>query len=371
MKRLATVLLLALPLIGQSNYKARVSAVRKVPGLVAFWDFVRRDGERFDAYAGRKETADFRLDPVNYVQQFWNEGRAATMADFPMVGSGPFGDAVRIVAEKDATFRPVLVVPRVRLHDSGLDVKGAGKSVTLVAWIERASGNHAIAGIWHEGTDLAANSTRVENGMRQYALFAGLAANNGGLASHVSENGGKSFGDKYARNLSVTPEKIPAGWVMVGLRFDNRKNEVTSSVDGKETDYWIEKPETHPFFQWVAKGYCEGTYTPPEGKVLKRENDVLTYAYTKVKVVDGKRELVALRVNPFWFGHDLFTPESRERGGPFTIGRVIHSSRSVGFTGSIGGVAVFDRALPLKQLQKLAAIGRGVDGKYDLIQSGK
>ena len=32
-------------------------------------------------------------------------------------------------------------------------------------------------------------------------------------------------------------------------------------------------------------------------------------------------------------------------GGPFTIGRVIHSSHSVGFTGWIGGVAVFDRAL--------------------------
>jgi hypothetical protein len=371
-------------MLAQSTYEARVDAIRKTPGFVAFWDFVKRDGDRFAAHQHPREKADLRLDPVNYVLDYWAEGRAATMQDFPMLGRGPFGDAVQFRAETDPNFRPVLLVPRKRLHDSGIDVKGAGKSVTLLAWIERQSGNHAIAGIWHEGTDLAHNSkpaSRVEEGMRQYALFAGLAANTGASAAHVSENGGKSFGDKYARNLSVTPEKIPAEWCLVGLRFDNKANTVSSSIDGKETEYWIENPEQHPFFQWPAKGWREGTYAPPEGKPVatqlrsgggKDRVDLVTYRFTKVQVTytSGKvtkRELVALKANPFWFSHDLFTPAGADRGGPFTIGRVIHSSRSNGFIGSIGGVAVFQRALSRKDLERLSRVGRGPDGKYSLL----
>lgn len=378
--RTVAILMMVTALDAQQNYKARIDAIGKTPGFVAFWDFVARDGEQFSAHLGKGEMADLRLDAVNYVREYWAEGRAATMADFPMRGEGPFGDAVEFRNEVDANFRPLLLVPRKRLHDSGIDVKGPGQSVTLLAWIERQGGNHAIAGIWHEGTDLAANSkqaSRVEQGMRQYALFAGLAANNGASAAHVSENGGSSFGDKYARNLSVTPEKIPAGWSMVGLRFDNKANTVSSSIDGKETEYWIENPAQHPFFQWAARGYREGTYAPPEGKPLRREKtadgEILTFAFTKVKVTrvpggGAARQLVALKANPFWFPHDLFTPAGADRGGPFTIGRVIHSSRSVGFTGAIGGVAVFKRALSAKELARIAKVGRAADGSYELLR---
>jgi hypothetical protein len=56
-------------------------------------------------------------------------------------------------------FRPFLFVPRARLHDSPLDIKGAGKSVSVVVWAIRESGNHALAGIWHEGTDLKQKET--------------------------------------------------------------------------------------------------------------------------------------------------------------------------------------------------------------------
>lgn len=38
--------------------------------------------------------------------------------------------------------------------------------------------------------------------------------------------------------------------------------------------------------------------------------------------------------------------------------RVIHSSRSVGFTGWVGGVAAFNRALNAEDLEKLSAINR-------------
>ena len=389
--------LVCMPLPG-GEYERRVGEVRKTPGFVALWDFVKRDGGRFDAHKGKGETADLRLDAVNYVLDYWGEGRAASYDDLPLLGEGPFGQAVQFRAETDAAFRPVLLVPRERLHGSGIDVKGPGRSVSMVVWLKREGGNHAMAGIWHEGTDLhgaAGLAKRVELGRRQYALFAGLAANNGGVAAHVSENGGKSFGDRYARNLSVTPDHMTAGWDVAAFAFDNRRNTVTSHLNGEAKEYWIDDPAKHPFFQWPARGWTQAQlarmpgvqdgeeetfprdqfYEPPETKLLARtvvsddgveRVELRRYAFTKVRVTlkrggrgrwsEVKRELASLRVNPFWFGHDLYTPARVEDGGPFTIGRVIHSSRSVGMTGWIGGVAVFGRALGAREMRRLAAV---------------
>jgi hypothetical protein len=91
------------------------------------------------------------------------------------------------------------------------------------------------------------------------------------------------------------------------------------------------------------------------------------YRYTRVEVTLRKegdawivagRDLAAVRLNPWWYPHGIYTPPDAVSGGPFTIGRVIHSSRSVGFTGWIGGVAVFDRALTAREMAQLAAVGR-------------
>lgn len=369
------------------NYQQRVEAVRQIPGFVALWDFVKRDAGRFAAWQAAGDRHDFRLEAVNYVRDYWGAGRKATYEDFPLLGRGPFGEAIRLRQETDTDLRPVLLVPRERVQDSGLDVKGPGRSVSMVAWVIRESGNHAIAGIWHEGTDLADGTTvaqKVERGRRQYALFAGLAANNGASAAHVSENGGASFGDKYARNLAVTPESLPTApvgaahedldkyWSLMGMVFDNEKNTVTAYLDGKASEMWVENPAAHPFFQWASKGWTQEQYRPPEAtslsvQVLAERGDerveLHSFEFTKVRVTlrSGavvSRELVALRTNPFWFPHDLYMPPAAEDGGPFTIGRVIHTSRSVGFTGYIGGVAVFNRALSAEQMEALALIAR-------------
>ncbi len=390
---------------------SRVAQVRRTPGFVALWDFVLRSDGRFAAHQAPGDRHDFRLDAVNYVRDYWAEGRAATYEDFPLLGRGPFGQAVRFRQEPERDFRPCLLIPRQRLHNSGLDVKGPGRSVSMVTWVIRESGNHAIAGIWHEGTDLenaARPVSRVERGRRQYALFAGLAANNGASAVHLSENGARSFGDKYARNLATTPEVIravPAGspaevldraWSVVAFSFDNQRNTVTAYLDGKAHDYWIDEPQQHPFYQWPAKGWQQAEwrrmpglqpgedpafpvdqlYQPPEQKPLSRQLlsddgetrvELQQFQFTRVRVtyrkdtkgkfrIVAQRELVALRANPFWFAHDLYAPAGVEDGGPFTIGRVIHTSRGVGFTGYIGGVAVFDRALPAREMERLAGV---------------
>ncbi len=393
----------------QREYEKRVHQIRRTPGFVALWDFVKRDNQQFTAHTPKGSAFDYKLDAMNYVRDYWSEGRPATYDDFPLLGRGPFGEAIRIRQESDPLFRPCLLVPRVRLQDSPLDVKGKGRSVSMIVWLVRESGNHAIAGIWHEGTDLklerAAQAAKIERGQRQYALFAGLAANNGASAAHVSENGAQSFGDRYARNLAVTPEVIPAisanasaaeidrAWTTVGFTFDNDRDRVTAYLNGEATDYWIDEPQKHPFFRWPAEAWrqahlraMEGAqegedpafpvdqfYRPPEDKPLSRVKlestaernvELVTYPYTKVRVTRDaggnviERELAALRANPYWFPHDLYTPATSSEGGPFTIGRVIHMGRSVGFTGFIGGVAVFDRALSRRQMKRLMSVGR-------------
>jgi hypothetical protein len=396
-----------------ADYQQRVEAVRAVPGFVALWDFVARDPatQQFTAHQPAGATHDFRLEAMNYVLDYWGQGRAASYADFPLLGRGPFGQAIRLLPETAEDFRPCLVVPRERLHDTGLDVKGAGASVSMVAWVIRESGNHAIAGIWHEGTDLQSAKgpiLRVEQGRRQYCLFAGLGAKGGASAVHVSENGAKSFGDKYARNLAVTPELITTvlpdaaaaaldkSWSLMGFTFDNAANTVTAYLNGKATDFWIDEPHQHGFFKWPAKGWLQAQlhrqpglqegeepdypadqfYAPPEEvplqvELIREEGDERVelhhFAFTKVRVTLGraavgdlrlvkKRELVALKANPFWFPHDLYQPQSPEEGGPFTIGRVIHTGRTVGFTGWIGGVAVFNQALSAEQMAQLAEV---------------
>jgi hypothetical protein len=354
----------------------------------------------------------YALDAANYVKDYWGEGRAATYADFPLLGRGPFGQAIRIRAETEATFRPFLYVPRARLHDSPLDIKGAGKSVTVVVWAIRESGNHALAGIWHEGTDLKQESTagirKVERGQRQYALFAGLNRE-GSACGHVSENGASSFLNRYAlhkcNSAGVSP-RVPAdaaapvldaAWQCFAMTFDHERDELTGWLNGEAGDRWLENPKTDKLISSAYQAWRQGHlhrepglqpgedtnfprdqfYNPPEDRPLSirvlnetsEGRDVLEeYRYTRVKVTqrrhaDGTwtttdRDLAALRLNPWWYPHDLYAPPDARSGGPFTIGRVIHSSRSIGFTGWIGGVAVFDRALDAAELQALSALAR-------------
>lgn len=393
-----------------SAYEQRVARVTHTPGCVAFWDFVKREAEgahRFTAHVPAGATNDLALDAGNYVQDYWGEGRNAGYDDFPLLGRGPFGQAIRIRKEEDDTFRPLLYVPRSRLHDSAIDIKGA-KSVTVVVWAIRESGNHALAGIWHEGTDLKQESTagiqRVERGQRQYALFAGLNKE-GSACGHVSENGAKSFGFKYAMHkcnsgeispavpADSSPEMLDSAWQCFAMTFDNEGNELTGWLNGRASERWQEnvKSELPPVYNaWLqaqlrqipgdqpgedAAFAADQFYNPPEdnpvsvsvlSETVEERVELHEFRYTRVKVTLRKgvdkgytviaRDLAEVRLNPWWFPHDLYTPAID--GGPFTIGRVIHSSRSVGFTGWIGGVAVLNRALCAEEIAQLSAITR-------------
>ena len=410
MKPFALVLVLATACTAAEPATSHINTVTSTPGLVAFWDFVKREPEgahRFTAHVPAGATTDYPLDAANYVKDYWGAGREATYADFPLLGRGPFGNAVRIVKETDPDFRPFLFVPRARLHDTPLDIKGAGKSVTVVVWAIRESGNHALAGIWHEGTDLKEKSTatiaKVERGQRQYALFAGLNKQ-GSACGHLSENGASSFLNKYAlhkcNSAGISPEVpadspaevLDASWQCFAMTFDDAKDELTGWLNGESGDRWLDNPKNDKLISYAYNAYMQGHYAkvpgtqagedtsfpkdqyynPPEGepvsvKVLREDGaervELREYRYTKVEVTlrEGKetaRDLVALRLNPWWYPHSLYAPKDAQSGGPFTIGRVIHSSRSVGFTGWIGGVAVFDRSLSAEEMKKMSALAK-------------
>lgn len=391
----------------------RVAMVAETPGLVAFWDFAKREpdgGRRFAAHVPPGAENAYPLDAANYVREYWGEGREATYADFPLMGRGPFGEAVRIREERNPAFRPFLFVPRARLHDSPLDIKGEEQSVTVVVWAIRESGNHALAGIWHEGTDLRQEETRtiqkVERGQRQYALFAGLNVP-GSACGHVSENGASSFLNKYALHkcnsagvspavhADSPPDALDASWQCFAMTFDHERDEIAGWLNGEAGERWLENPRNGGLLSSAHNAWLQGHlrrepglrpgedpdypedqfYNPPEDtpisvEVLSESGDerveLRRYRYTRVKTTlrkadDGtwsvlERDLAAIRLNPWWYPHGIYKPADAETGGPFTIGRVIHSSRSVGFTGWIGGVAVYNRALSAGELAKLAAI---------------
>jgi len=387
----------------------RVATVTNTPGLVAFWDFTKREapGKRFTAHVPAGATNHYALDAGNYIKDLWNAGPDASYADFPLLGSGPFGQAIRIKAETNPDFRPLLFVPRARLHDSPLDIKGAGKAVTVVVWAIRESGNHALAGIWHEGTDLKEKTTetiaKVERGQRQYALFAGLNKE-GAACGHVSENGASSFTNKYALHKcnsaaqspkvphDSAPEGLAKSWQTFAMTFDSKTQQLTGWLDGESGDRWQDNPQKDRLISFAANAWLQGRlakipgiqdnedpkfpadqyYNPPEETPVKvtvisekeaKRVELREYAYTKVKVTllagqETERELVSLRLNPWWYPHGIYQPKNDGTGGPFTIGRVIHSSRSVGFTGWIGGVAVFDRALTPEELAKLHSLAK-------------
>lgn len=399
---------------------ASVSHVHSVPGLVAFWDFVQRE----DGVGGRgrfvSRLADgsmgYPLDAVNISRQYWHEGREVTVDDFPLLGSGPFGDAIGVGFNSSDTLLPVLMVPREELHDTPLDIKGPGASVSMVIWLAYIGGTHGIAGMWHEGTDTCRQEKKpevVELGRRQFGVFGGLWANQGAVAAHVSENGRGSFGDRFARHLAANAVAMPTNpatsgagadhlkWTAIGFTFDAQSGVVTACSDGRVDELWIDDPASHPYYKpcaeawrrtWLAKEpQLSGNraedyppsqfYSPPESEALGEEvitssassvTVVRSYPFTRVRETwrldaAGRRmealdrTLLSLKVNPYWFGHSIHAPPTVEEGGPFTIGRVIHSNREPGVNAWIGGVAVFNRALDAGEMQTLAAIVAGAD----------
>ena len=184
-------------------------------------------------------------------------------------------------------------------------------------------GNHAIAGMWHEGTVTPRYEAPVlqEPGKRQYGIFAGLQANKGGLGAHISENGGSSFGNIYARHLASAPRKMKKKsklarsradtdlqWNAVGMVFTNEEDSVTAYVNGLADEVWVENPKSSRFFQYTYNAWQQGQMAAQEG--LQDGEDVdfpkdQFYKLPEDKVLEMKTikrtadRLVRLETTPF------------------------------------------------------------------------
>ena len=195
----------------------------------------------------------------------------------------------------------------------------------------------------------------------------------------------------------MKPIQTDKYWNAVGMVFNNEENRVTAYVNGSANEVWVENPKESRFFEHAYRAWQQGQLAaidgiqpgedvdfpkdqyyrlpedePVETKIIERTSDRIvqleTYPFSKIEATyqvkpDGKlgkplkRDLVALKSNPYYFGYDIYAPKTMEQGGPFTIGRVIHSNRHATLSAWIGGVAVFDRALSDKEMKKLATIG--------------
>lgn len=184
-----------------------------------------------------------------------------------------------------------------RKECEALNIHGKQAQVTVVAWVKRAQKDHIQC-------EAIAGMWNETDKKRQYCLFLNLgiwdSANQ--VCGHVSGVGGPTAGYKYCMDASIGATPVKYGeWECVAFSYDGKQ--VKSYLNGK-LDV---RPERNPY------SYEEGLF-------------------------DG--------------GED---------GADFTVGAVYRSGEMGNwFTGAIGGLAVYDRALTDNELSYLASFKKQV-----------
>ncbi len=176
-----------------------------------------------------------------------------------------------------------------------LNLSGPQAQVSVVAWVKRARKENERA---CEAVAGMWNETRKK---RQYCLFLNLriydSANQ--VCGHVSNLGGPTRGHKYCMDASIGQTPVPYDkWRCVGMTYDS----------------------------YLVKSYLNGVLDKRPGH------------------------------NPYPYPGGLF--EGGEDGADFTVGAV-HRSGEMGnwFTGLLGGLAVFSRALSGKEMAAISSSG--------------
>lgn len=190
------------------------SAVLKLPGLVAFWDFQEEAGQdRVSKGGDQKYALKEMRGPVKRAEQGL---------------FGPYG--LRLKRGQ------WLMIPR---KDIGkLDIHGKDAQVTVVSWIKRGDKQawQALAGVWDE-----------THKKRQYCLFLyGTTATRADemkrypvhhrIHGHVSAVGGPTPGEKFCITYSSGATEIGFDqWYCVAMSYDGKFSRVY--VNGK-LDAW-------------------------------------------------------------------------------------------------------------------------------------
>ncbi len=232
----------------QDSKQQNIDAIKETPGLVAFWDFKKKNasGNNFTAYSSLQADVDNpELYPV-YLKKHNNLSKNYTLNNWdnetPIEGdhTGPFGKSIKINAG-----RLFAQVPRSEFQNKALGMIHGKNPFTLISWVKffdsSSSNYHSIMGIWDEGNEEGiANVEKKYSGQRQFSLFTKQMKGAKRLFSHFSATGSGSYpqtSNPYAQLRAVDGADITSDepWYQLAMVYDGIK--VTSYVNGIATGY--------------------------------------------------------------------------------------------------------------------------------------
>jgi len=173
-----------------------------------------------------------------------------------------------------------------------LDIHGPGAGITVAAWINRRPKPHG-----DRECEAVAGMWDETRRKRQYCLFLNLQIweSSQQVGGHVSAIGGPTPGYKYCMDAAIGAAPVPFDqWVSVGMTYDGEN----------------------------ARAYLNGRLDVREGR------------------------------NPYPYPGGLFN--AGQDGADFTVGAVSRSGEMGNwFTGLLGGLAIFNRALSDDEMKSL------------------
>lgn len=223
------------------------------------------------------------------------DGSLDRLPEGPLSGySAKFGNGAYLALKNDQTGK--------------LNIHGRQQAVTVMAWVKWTGETTGfVGGMWNEYLD---------GGKRQYGLFVSLPHYNGKnqVCGHISWTGKPTPPFPYSSDYSASKQEVkPNEWTFVAFTYDGQY--IRSYVNGK--------------FQ-------------------AREKELIL----NTKGFEGYPEGLIQSKNPYYFPDGI-----GNNGSDFTVGAVL-LKRGMGnfFKGQIGGLAIFDRALRSKEIDKIAKL---------------
>jgi hypothetical protein len=191
-----------------------------------------------------------------------------------------------------------------------LNIYGDKCEITLVAWIKwNGEQTGFVGGMWNEYQD---------GGKRQYGLFISLPHYNGKdqVCGHISKTGKPTPPFPYSIDYSASGQKVPVNeWCTVAFTYDGK----------------------------FIKSYLNGEFEARKPELINHTTGFKGYP-------DG---LVQTK-NPYYFPDGM-----GNNGSDFTVGAVLlKSGMGNFFKGSVGGLAVFDKALSESDIKSICYINQ-------------
>ena len=285
------------------------SEVIQIPNLVAFWTFGEQPGQ------AKLSTGTKEKHPLIEV------GKPISRED-----GGPYsGHHIHFDGSQ------YLRIPHAELGDLDIGGKDAAVSMFAVVKMDDMSRGVTIAGIWSEGK--GAND---DTGTRQYAMLLNMPTYGGpkNLTPHISSEGGVSrrkdgTGMPWCADYAASVSPVPVGqWVTLGFTYDGQ----------------------------FIRAYFNGVL---EARKIDPVKDRRTDPYFTQEGPDGGHR----GINPYYHGRGIFkynaARDAKIKIAPsdFTVGAryAVGSMLGEAIKGSLGGLAMFNRALTDQEMQKLHA----------------